>query len=246
MGTPDDDKILILVTDDRIRFFINGDSVGRIREDDLPNNPAVNEEISLPNPLKIYISGGEGNDSISLLIEESDESPLDLHDRAVFLLYGDDGDDKLISAGIDQVGFCGGKGADVLIGDGAHSQYAVCDLQIQDLETFEPLSSPDLSRDIIFPGNEGSTVFRNYYLQFDAVSHSSSTLVNFDKTPRKLPSVPTIVSREKANTTIYEPDPIVFDSILLDQDYVINDSGCTVMDVYFSEDGSTMSHSIVD
>lgn len=243
VGTGDDDKISVVVDDERIRFHVDGRSVGRIDLDDLPNRPQDEDEDSpseLEIPLKIIVSGGSGNDDISLEIEPSDDPSTDIRNRAIFLLYGDEGDDTLTSVNANQVFFVGGIGTDLLMGDGSGSTYAGCDMLNTDFETLRLICMPDMSMDIIVPGHASSTAFRNYYQQFEPTTYVSPRVTSVELTPKKLPNVPVIASREKQNSTIIDPTPIVFDSILLDRDRVINKIGCIVQDVSFTDDGMNM------
>ncbi|WP_430450638.1 hypothetical protein [Rhodopirellula europaea] len=243
VGTGDDDKIRIVVDDERIRFHVDGRSVGRIDLDDLPNRPQDEDEDSpseLEIPLNIIVSGGSGNDNISLEVEPSDDPAADIRNRAIFLLYGDEGDDTLTSVNADQVVFVGGLGTDLLMGDGRSSTYAGCDMLSTNFETLELICMPDMSMDILVPGHPDSTAFRNYYQQFEPVTYVSPRVTSVELTPKKLPNVPVIASREKQNSTIIDPTPIEFDSILLDQDRVINKIGCIVQDVTFTDDGMNM------
>ena len=173
-------------------------------------------------------------------VEPSDDPAADIRNRAIFLLYGDEGDDTLTSVNADQVIFVGGLGTDLLMGDGRSSTYAGCDMLSTNFETLELICMPDMSMDILVPGHPDSTALRNYYQQFEPVTYVSPRVTSVELTPKKLPNVPVIASREKQNSTIIDPTPIEFDSILIDQDRVINKIGCIVQDVTFTDDGINM------
>ncbi|GAA5505463.1 hypothetical protein [Novipirellula caenicola] len=248
VGTPDDDKITIEIDDDRIRFRVNGESVGSIRERDLPPDPFDEDvpsmSMGLGSALKIIVSGAGGNDWISLAKDYSDGPPLNTYDRLHFILYGDDGFDFLSSVGVDQVSFVGGLGIDTLIGDGFDSEYLGSEVLVTDLESLGMAILPDGAKDRIIPGHPESTAYRNYFLHITPVLYTSPTIKVLDKNPPLLPGVPAIDNREQADVLI--PEPIVFDTILIERDEVINDIGCLVFDLNFREDGTMMFPTLVE
>ena len=244
VGTPDDDEITVIVDDRRIRFWVNGEHVGRIDEDDF----VPDQEAEMPEPqnevLTIFISGSVGNDWISLEMDDSDGHPISLQDRVKFVLYGDEGDDVLMSEGVDQISFMGGFGTDVLIGDGFESKYVGCEATLPSLTSLGGGLIPDNSTDRIFPGHPESTAYRNYFLHITPVIHSNPAVRVLDKNPPKLPGVPTIASREKGD--VLQPWQLTFDTILLDRDEVANEIGCTLIDLNFREDGTMLPATLVE
>ncbi|QDV62384.1 hypothetical protein Mal65_15180 [Crateriforma conspicua] len=244
VGTPGDDKIAIEVEDDRIRFWVNDEYVGRIRQRDLPPDPwdenTEQMQPDLTSILKIMVSGAGGNDWISL---RTDQSAMQLFDRAKFILYGANGNDIITSEGVDQITFVGGAGIDNLIGDGFQSIYIGSELLISDLEVLDGVISPDGCVDHLFPGHFESTAYRKHFLCFTPVVYTNPNFKVLDKNPPKLPNVPTIVSREKGD--LLTPEAMTFDSILLEHDKVHNEIGCEVYDLNFREDGSMLPPTFV-
>tara|TARA_R110002049_G_scaffold182485_2_gene350309 strand:+ start:41054 stop:41974 length:921 start_codon:yes stop_codon:yes gene_type:complete len=247
VGTPGDDKITIEIDDDAIHFWVNDEDVGRIRKRDLPPDPFGENVPMDSNPrsvLQIIVSGGGGDDGISVSTDDSDGPPINLFDRVKFMLYGGDGFDVLISEGIDQVNFIGGPGMDILVGDGFESEYLGSELLVSDLEYFEGVVVPDGCKDRIFPGHAESTAYRNYFLHFAPVSYVSPTIQVLNKNPPKLPSLGDIASREKGD--VLTPEPTVYDSILIERDEVNNEIGCLVFDLHFQEDGTMMPPTLAE
>ncbi|MDA8746295.1 hypothetical protein N9N28_16855 [Rubripirellula amarantea] len=246
VGTPDDDKILIEIDRNSIRFHVNDKYVGRIREDDLPSehDDAPDSMNSSPSLLlKVFVSGGGGDDFISVF-NDPDGPSLNLFDRVNFVLYGADGFDVLVSEGVDQVRFIGGPGTDILIGDGFGAEYLGSELLVTDWERFEAVAAPDGCRDRIFPGHPESTAYRNYFLDIAPVSYVSPSVQTLDKNPPKLPGLGNIASREKGD--VVTPQPIVYDSILLERDEVNNEIGCLVFDLHFREDGTMLPPTLAE
>ncbi|EMI21630.1 outer membrane secretion protein, partial [Rhodopirellula maiorica SM1] len=227
VGTPGDDKITIEVEDDQIRFWVNDESVGRIRERELPPIPREGDpEQMIPDPsslLKIIVSGAGGNDCISL---GADSSAMILFFRVRFLLYGGDGHDIITSEGVEHVTAIGGLGIDNLMGNGFQSEYIGSEMLITNFNDLNGVISPDGCKDHLFPGNFESTAYRKHFLHFTPVVYTNPSFKVLDKTPPKLPGVPSIVSREKGD--LLTPEATTFDTILLEQDEVHNDVGCDV------------------
>jgi hypothetical protein len=245
VGTPGDDKITILVERRQIRFWVNDDSVGRIREHELPDLPSDEDTSSmLPDPtslLHLIVSGAGGNDLISL---SADPSAMDLFYRARFLLYGGDGLDIITSEGVPDVTLVGGMGIDNLLGDGFNSKYIGSELLVSEANLFEGSILPDGCKDHLFPSNYSSIAYRKHYLHFTPVVYTNPSFKTLDKNPPKLPGVPTIVSREKGD--LVSPEPLTFAAILLEHDEVHSDVGCDVFDLNFREDGTMLPPTYVE
>ncbi|QDT10790.1 calcium-binding protein [Planctomycetes bacterium K23_9] len=244
-GTDDNDKIVIKIRKDHIRFEINGES-STLDEDDYPS--ALIGMGPQMTHATIAIAGHDGHDDIEIIDELQDrhiEDVLNELSDIEIVVLGGPGDDRLTSNSVTNCTMVGGTGRDWLVGGAGETMLAGGILSCPSLNTLLFASYyPDLERDLLVSGGDRTHLVSQWFIRYEPLQLPT----NVHQVVGNRHLVPTskvsIVSREKAGFEV-SPPPIIED-IRIEIDGVWEKGLCVNTAIVFNESMEQVDSFMID